>query len=403
MVTSIKVMLNTDRASKSGTYPIIIRVIHKRKKRLIYTKYKTEIEHFDPLTQRLTWSKNNPFSKRKVDEINRDIISSIRNLERAIERLNRKSLDYTIEDIVGRYEQTRANFRFFVFAQKEIEAKESIAKHGTAGLYRSTISSFSRFVVNEELKFTDITYSLLKNYSLHLQAKGVALNTINMYMRNIRAIYNKARKENLYVEKFSPFAELKINTLPTAKRALSKEALRVIATCDLSKDAKLERVRDMFMFSFYTRGMSFVDMVFLRHADISAGVIHYKRNKTQQHLQVQITRKLKSLIDKYRHSSPFILPFLNIEDKRPLYIQYRRALFTANQSLKQIGSITGIETPLTTYVARHLWATIAKNMGGSIAAISEGLGHTTEKTTQIYLKAFDSTIIDSLNEMVTDL
>lgn len=403
MATTIKAMLNTDRVSKSGYYPVVIRVIHKRSKKLVYTKFKARKDDFNPLSERISWSKESSITRRETDDINRDIISKIRELERVLERLTRSGADFTVDDIVGTYKQNRVSPYFFVFAQKEIDTKVNIGKYGTAELYKSTISSFRGFVANEKLKFGDINYSLLKGYSGHLQAKGITLNTINMYIRNIRAIYNKARKECVDVGKFSPFAELKINTLPTAKRALPKETIRIISTFDLSNNQKLGRVRDLFMFSFYTRGMSFVDMVFLRHTDIVSGVIHYKRNKTQMYLQISVTPQLKSIIDNYRRSSPFVLPFLNIDDGRSLYVQYRRALFVVNKLLKEMGRVIGIETPLTTYVARHSWATIAKNMGGSIAAISEGLGHTTEKTTQIYLKAFDNNVIDTLNEKVTDL
>lgn len=403
MATTIKAMLNTDRVSKSGYYPIVIRVIHNRKKRLFYTLHKVKKGDFDMQIQKVVWSAECSFTKRKKDEMNRDITSKIRELERVNEQLSKNGADFTAKDIIGLYKQNRVNLYFFVFAQKEINAKENVGKFGTAELYKSTISSFQGFIINEKLKFSDITYSILKAYSEHLLAKGLSHNTINMYMRNIRTIYNKAIKEHVNKSTTSPFAELKLNTLPTSKRAISKEDIRKISTFDLSQHPKLDLVRDVFMFSFYTRGMSFIDVVFLRYTDIVSGVIYYKRNKTQQHIQVSVTPQLKKIIDKYRRSSLFILPFLNPEDKRTLYIQYRRALFIANKLLKELGDLIGIETPLTTYVARHSWATIAKNMGGSIAAISEGLGHTTERTTQIYLKAFDNSVIDTLNAKVAGL
>ena len=158
--------------------------------------------------------------------------------------------------------------------------------------------------------------------------------------------------------------------------------------------------RDLFMFSFYARGMPFVDIVFLKHDSIINGIIYYERNKTGQRMQVRVIPPLAALIEKYRSSYPYVLPYITSFSDRTSYMQYRYALGNVNRLLKRLGRRLHLPLVLTTYVARHSWATIAKEEGFSIASISEGLGHTSEATTQIYLQSFNSEVIDKINEQV---
>ena len=188
----------------------------------------------------------------------------------------------------------------------------------------------------------------------------------------------------------SPFRELKLQTQETAKRALCKHDIARIVSVDLSSEPLLDRARDLFMFSFYARGMPFVDIVFLKHDSIINGIIYYERNKTGQRMQVRVIPPLAALIEKY------ITSFSD----RTSYMQYRYALGNVNRLLKRLGRRLHLPLVLTTYVARHSWATIAKEEGFSIASISEGLGHTSEATTQIYLQSFNSEVIDKINEQV---
>ena len=165
----------------------------------------------------------------------------------------------------------------------------------------------------------------------------------------------------------------------------------------------LEFARDIFLFSFYPRGMSLVDIVFLRKEHIFDNAIHYVRHKSSQPLRITITEPLAALIAKYDNDSPYIFPILRDNAPFSHYDQYRSALARINRNLKRVGLKLGLTTPLTTYVARHTWATLAKQCGAPVAVISEGLGHASEKITHIYLKEFDSDVLDRINEIVTRL
>lgn len=404
MGTSIKTMLNTDRARNDGTYPLIVRIIHNRSKKMIYTPYHLFQSDFDSGTQKVVCGGESGLTKQKCNEINRYLKESREQLSRILIRLEREipngySADHIIENL-STQQTTKYVLPYF---EREIATMRSAGRFGSATLYNSTMNSLIRFVRNPKFTFKDIDFRFISDYVAHLQGENISRNSINMYLRNFRSVYNKAQKDGLIHLKKSPFADFSIGVTQTVKRSLSKDVIRRIAYCDLPFNSTLSLVRDIFMFSFYTRGMSLVDMVYLRHENIVGGVIYYKRNKTGQQLQIAISIPLRELIERYHSSSPFVFPILKEGSSESLYKQYRSALNQINNSLKRIGTILGLEDKLTTYVARHSWAMIAKTEGVSIATISEGLGHTTEKTTQIYLKAFDRKIIDEANAKITKL
>lgn len=403
-MATIKAMLNMDRKSASGFYPLVIRVIHERRKKLIYSPYKMRVDNFDKVRQRVITSVNGTLTSKEVKEINRFIEAQINQLERIVHWLEcQTNKQFSVNDILLKQGRSTVERYLFRYIDGEVSAKTRVKSFGTANLYRTTRESIRRFTGGRDITFNEITYKFICDYINHLQERGLEKNSINMYLRNFRLIYNKANKEGIVSTKKSPFIDIKMNAIETVKRSLPKEVVRKIACADLSSNEKLEQTRDVFMFSFYTRGMSLVDMLYLKHSDIKNGIIYYTRNKTKQKLEVSITPPLQKLIDKYTSSSIFILPYLNGGTPEAMYRQYKSSVWKINKYLKLIGTLLKIDIPLTTYVARHSWATIAKNEGAPIAAISEGLGHTTEKTTQIYLRAFDRSVIDEVNEKVVAL
>lgn len=403
-MATVKVMLNTDRKSVSGFYPLVIRVIHERRKRLIYSPYKMRIENFDKVKQVVIMSSNGGLTSKEIMKINRYIETQKKQLEHIICKLEQYTQsDFSVNDILNNHGNSSVEHYLFRYMDGEIESKIRINNFGVANLYRTTRESIKRFTGNRDVALNLISYKFLCDYINHLQERGLERNTIHMYLRNFRLIYNKARKEGIVSTKISPFLDIKMNVTETVKRSLTKDMMRTIAFADFSGNKILDQVRDVFMFSYYTRGMSLVDMLYLKHSDIKNSVIYYTRNKTKQNLQVAVTAPLQKLVDKYKSTSIYVLPYLNSDSPKATYRRYKNAVWTINKYLKQVGTLLNIDIPLTTYVARHSWATIAKNEGAPIAAISEGLGHTTEKTTQIYLRAFDRSIIDEVNEKVVSL
>jgi len=199
----------------------------------------------------------------------------------------------------------------------------------------------------------------------------------------------------------NPFYRRHIRQVATRKRALPRETLRRISDADLSElHPKYALARDLFMFSFYTRGMSFVDMIYLRKSDISDGVLTYKRKKTGQTLTLRIEPPLQRIIDRYNGDSPYILPVLARDDSYRAYRQQQREL---NKFIRKIGAMLEISEPLTFYAARHSWATLARDCGTPLTVISAGMGHTSERTTRIYLAQLDHDVIDKANRKIINL
>ena len=234
--------------------------------------------------------------------------------------------------------------------------------------------------------------------------KKLSTNTISIYLRTLRAIINKALNDGLIDESQYPFKKISIKSEKTRKRAVNKEVIKMVEDLDVSKEKNLQLYKDLFMFSFYNRGMNFVDMAFLKVRNFEGGRLNYTRQKTGQQFSIKITDKSKSIIGRYsdlKDSDAYIFPIIFRKGKE--YLDYRNAMRLMNKKLKKISKLLKLETPLTTYVSRHSWATIAKRSGISTAIISEGLGHTTEEITQVYLDSFENEVLDDANEPIIPL
>lgn len=197
-------------------------------------------------------------------------------------------------------------------------------------------------------------------------------------MRNLRAIYNRAVAKELTVQRF-PFKQVYTGIDKTVKRAVSIEVIRQIRDLDLTLHPSMEYARDMFLFSFYTRGMSFVDMAFLLKKDLQNGVLTYRRHKTNQLLFIKWEKQMQEIIDKYDTSNTnYLLPIIRNKDQNDRK-QYENECHRINRNLKKIGKLINLSIPLTTYVARHGWASIAQKEEIPIATISKAMGHDSEK------------------------
>lgn len=402
-MASVKLMLNKSRVLHDGRYPLVFQIIHRRRKKLIYTPYKLFDEEFDVDASSVRFMTASGHSRREVREMNESLKAKRQEIAGLLGQMEQTRPEFTIDDLVQSYHCRQDESYLFTYAGHHIAALEQGDRHGTAAAYRSTIRSLGEFMNGVDVRFTEIDPPFVRSYRQFLISRGVSANTVCFYLRNLRSLYNQASADGIEVGPFYPFRSVPIRIAKTAKRALSRESLQRIARFDLSASPDLELARDLFLFSYYTRGMSFVDIAHLRKRNIAGGIISYFRSKTKQHLQITVTEPLARLIAKYASDSEYVFPLLATCDSAEAYGKYRSALGFINRRLKKIGQMLRLGTPLTTYVARHSWATAAKELGTPVSVISEGLGHTTEKTTQIYLRSFDHTVIDRVNEEVSRL
>lgn len=171
----------------------------------------------------------------------------------------------------------------------------------------------------------------------------------------------------------------------TVKRCIVIDEIRKIKELDLSRNPNLDFARDMFIFSFCTRGMSFIDMAYLKKTDLSNGCLSYRRKKTGQLLTMEWTGQMQDIFDKYRYvGTSYLLPIISREDGSERR-QYQSQMRKINRHLKDIARLIGLSLTLSLYYIRHSWATIARGKDVPLSVISEGLGHDSETTTQIYL------------------
>lgn len=275
---------------------------------------------------------------------------------------------------------------------------------GTMRNYQKTLNSFKGFTKGRKLRLKHITASLIESYERYLKDRGLTRNSISCYMRVLRAAYRSAVKTS----ETQIFKNVYTGIDKTPKRACGKELITALHKLDLTGQRNLDFARDLFLFSYCTRGMAFVDMARLKKSDIKQGsVIEYVRSKTSVRLCVKAEPYIKHIIDKYAALSKGQYIFSIITKRSPIeaYKQYQNALTSYNRNLKTLSKmvepIVG-EHPLSSYTARHTWATTAQEADIPLSVISAGLGHTSEKTTQIYLKQLGEATIDSANRLLLE-
>ncbi len=292
----------------------------------------------------------------------------------------------------------RTTKSFLSFMESVILRLHQLGSHTTAGNYFTTLERLKRFLQGKDLLFKEVNHIFVEDYMAHLKQDGLMPNTITFYLKIVRAVYNRAVAEEL-VSDGHPFKTVSIGNEKTRKRAISIHDLRRVRDLDLTDHPEQAFARDVFMFLFFCRGMSFVDAAYLKKSDIKNGVLSYRRHKTNQPLYVKMEREMEEIIS--RHSlrgSLYLLPLIN--DFGNARQQYIAAIHRVNKSLNKIGQMLNLPIPLTTYVSRHTWATIAKRRNIPLSVISEGLGHDSEKTTQIYLASIDTSVIDRANSLI---
>lgn len=290
---------------------------------------------------------------------------------------------------------------FFVYMDSIIERLRQQGRMGSAKNYRATLKRLSSFRRERDLQFADFSSALIEDFTASLRLDGVRSNSISFYLRILRTVYLRAVEQGI-TEDSRPFRHAYTKIEKTIKRAVDLQDIRCIKELDLPAGSSLDMARDIFMFLFYTRGMSFIDAAFLRKSDVKGNEIVYCRNKTHRPMVVGMNRHIQEIITKYSFTpSPFLLPIIT-DMERDLRLQYENALRRVNNSLKRIAMLTELPAHITTYTARHSWATIAKMKGVPTATISDALGHDSEKTTQIYLASISTSEINRANDLILE-
>jgi len=321
-------------------------------------------------------------------------------LEKAIRQLEMERRRYSADDIIALFHRLTKETSLFSFMHSVIVQLKQLGKIRTSETYTATLKSFMKFRDGQDVPLDGIESDLMLLYEACLKKKGVRMNTTSFYMRILRAVYNRAVEKGLTEQRY-PFRHVYTGVEKTVKRAVSVKVIKKLKELDLSMKPSLDFARDMFLFSFYTRGMSFVDMAYLRKIDLQNGILTYRRRKTGQQLTIKWEKCMEEIICKYSsNKTDYLLPIIKVQDNERK--QYDNALHLVNYRLKDLSKILKLQRPLTLYVARHSWASAAKAKNIPLSVICEGMGHESEKTTQIYLASLETSVVDKANKVILE-
>lgn len=404
MITSVKLMLNKSRILNNGSYPLVFQVIHNRRKKLLYTGYRMKEEVFDELEGKIMNGVSSIFTATEVVKMNRELRKIRNRIDTRIRHLEQTREEFTVEDILTQnaFGTGKSQFYLLRYINAQIERKQELKKVGMAAAYKSTRSSLAKFIGRPDVRMSEVDLAFVRRYEDFLYSNGASGNTVSYYLRNLRSLYNQAVTDGYHPRGEYPFAKAQTRPAKTVKRALSRTDMQNLADLNLENEPELEFTRDLYLFSFYAQGMAFVDIVLLKKTDICNGVLTYSRHKSKQLIRIVVTPQMQGVIDKYNTENEYLFPIISGEYASG-YQKYRLALGRINRHLKKIAVVADIKVPLTTYTARHTWATLARDYGAPISVISAGLGHTSEEMTRVYLKDFDVSMLNQVNSIVTNL
>lgn len=400
-MASIKVKFRPSTvADREGT--VYYQIIHERKVRQLVSRYKVFPSEWDvsSATVRVV-----PDGGRHsfLLSVRARVRMDVERLIRIDRRLDADGLPYTADDVIDEFNRYAREYTLFKFMESIIADLRQNGKVRTSETYTSALNSFRHFLESQmpegDIMLDSITSEIMEAYETWHKNRGVAPNTISFYIRILRAVYHRAVEDEI-IDNRSPFRHVYTGVDKTVKRALPLAVIRKIKGLDLSLAPALDYARDMFMMSFYLRGMSFIDMAFLKKTDLKNGYITYRRRKTGQQLVIKWTKEMQMILDKYpENKSDYQLPVI----RKPGLNErcaYRNTGYNINHNLKRIAQMVGITMPLTLYVARHSWASAAKAKGIPLSVISEGMGHDSESTTRIYLASLDTSVVDKANSLI---
>lgn len=435
MTTSVRFHFRPSTKAGHSEGKLFIRLIHKRRVKNLPRHYSVFPSEWNRTENKILISGDNlPRSAylRSVSESMKDDLAKLR----TVIALFGERGEYTVEDVARDFFSAESqDDDLLAYSERLGKRLKDAGRERTARAYRSAAKSLILFNRGYSLKLTDIDPAIINAYEKYLKGRGLALNSISFYMRNLRVIYNRAVREKILPPQGeNPFADVYTGIAQTEKRALDKKEINALAGLDRALGEKIadcrrrfkssaargaeqsahtgeigktQALRDSlmyFMFCFHARGMSYVDMAYLKKSEVRHGYVVYQRKKTGQRLNVKITAPMRRIInsfaDRVPDSSPYLFPVIDPargNERR----QYESGLRIQNKRLDVLGEMAGLVKKIATHVSRHSWATIAKNEMVNISLISEALGHKDIKTTIIYLASFETSKMDRLSDRMS--
>jgi site-specific recombinase XerD len=389
---------------------LYLRVVHGSGSASVTTDYRVWENEWDAAGRQLRIPRGGSPRAKELMEYQRSMHEDMRRLENVITELERQGF-YTAADVTARY-RSLAGMGMTGYVEKLVKELDINGCNNTARSYRNAVARFREFNDGRDVGFERVTAQSIREFQLSLKSKGLSANTVAFYLRTLRVIYHRAITQGYISGRAeNPFTGIFTGVAPTRKRALTMKELASLSALDPTLDNPKQRLSEsdatalaMFLFCCHARGMCFVDMAHLKKSDIHGDMIRYRRRKTGRPIELKIVPAMRKILEWMAPRvarSEYLFPVL-AETGRDLQLQYESGLRLQNKCLKRIARICGIESErLTTHVSRHSWATIARDQGLPIAVISEGLGHSNQRTTEIYLASLEQSVLDSASLLVS--
>ncbi len=395
-MSSIKIVLRKKGLS-DGTYPICLRITKDRKTKYFNTIFKSSDREWDASSG--CFNKNNA----NYMQYNRLLLKIKARALKAYSDLDFEKEYFNLDDFSQRFriDSNPANDYVFPFWEEIISEMKLAGRMGNATMYAETMKSIKQFCRFKKIRFQDITNSFLNKYEAWLRSRGGTGGGISIKQRTLRALYNKAIERNVIKDINHPFKTYKISKLKGQgiKKALDYDQVTKIINFNISGYPHLADARNYFVFSFYTRGMNYTDMMVLKWEDVDSKTVSYIRNKTKGRFVITILPPVQEILDYYKqHALPtkYVFPIILKDGLTPAQIDNRKkkTLAKYNRDLKEIAGHCDINKSLSSYVARHSFANCLKQKGVATDVIGESLGHKDLTTTQVYLKELGSSVLD---------
>lgn len=391
-------ILYTSKTLANGENPIMIRLTQNGRRKYISLGISCSIHQWDKKTEQPSKKHQN---QKELSILLGDLTNNLR--KRIYESATRNeviSLDDLAQEI---YKKSKPSLSICSYIDNLCLQLKLDGRVETQNAYKSTKNAWLKHFGRDYFNFNDITPKSIVEFENACEKRGNKPTTTFLYLRTLKTIINLAKRDGVCPSDFNPFTGhsfAKFRRIKTKKRALSREDFRKIETVTLEPESRLCHSRNYFIFSFYTGGMNLIDLAMLKWDNIQDNQITYNRKKTNELISIPLLKEALVILDYYKKYSEcrktdYIFPLLNKSHNTALSISNRvhKVNYQINSDLKKIGVILGIEITLTTYVARHTFATVLKKEGIPVSIIGQALGHEDEKTTRIYLDSFGSDIM----------
>lgn len=393
----------TGKKVQGDLHPIRLQLIHHGKIKRYSTKEACTLAQWDEGTSRVK-------ARVKGGAVTNGILSAMETKVRDIVDGLVVNNCLSLEAFEARYRKPKANEDLLAFMQDMEEGFIDEGRLSYAATFRTAAAALSRFNEGRPVSFAALTAKKLEGLEKFLGAEGCTNGGIAAYMRTLRVAVNTAIKEGLMSKDQYPFetnrnkgysmARLKSKFNP---RALTEQHMDLVKNFPHGAHPHLSDTVHLFLFSYYARGMNFRDMAYLKKADVYDGRIHYRRRKTNDAFSIPVSDALAEIIEAFAtKDTPYLFPILGIrhQSERQQFDRIQKCLKRMNNELKEVATVLALDVPLTTYVARHTFATTLKRKGVGIDIISESMGHENISTTRAYLKRFGSEVLDAADQLL---